>query len=171
MEPLAEAQVASAVQNLAGVNRGLLAQMVGAQGVAAGVNQQVAAALPNRAVLVKQMQQIDDPGALRSFAASRADTVPAPGGANNLVPGGNGLLPFVLNQGVGYQPVITTLPEGTNMSATAVISADRRYVRISVVPLFSAIGQVETFNFATGASSTSSGGTGTPGGGPGGGVF
>ena len=81
-----------------------------------------------------------------------------------------GLLPFVIQGAVGYQPVITTLPEGTNMSATAVISADRRYVRISVVPLFSSIGDVETFNFATGAQSLTSSGSGSGvGGGPGGG--
>ena len=124
--------------------------------------------MPNRAVLVRQINQISDPGALSSFAASRSDTVPAP------VPGqdggGNGLLPFAIQGAAGYQPVITTLPEGTNMAATAVISADRRYVRISIVPLFSSIGDVTTFNFATGASSTMSGSSGGGvGGGPGGG--
>ena len=36
---------------------------------------------------------------------------------------------------VGFQPVITTLPEGTNFAATAVISADRRYVRITAPAL------------------------------------
>lgn len=34
------------------------------------------------------------------------------------------------------------------MSATAVISADRRYVRISAAPFFSTVGDVQTFNFA-----------------------
>ena len=33
---------------------------------------------------------------------------------------------------VGFQPIIQTLPEGTMMSATAVVSADRRYVRVAV---------------------------------------
>ena len=63
----------------------------------------------------------------------------------------------MLQGAVGYQPVITTLPEGTNLVATAVISADRRYVRISAVPLFSSIGNITTFNFATGAQSVQSG--------------
>ena len=167
-EPLAQAQLANAIQSVAGMNRDILLKMAGAQGAAAGVNQQVAGALPNRAVLVRQINQISDPGALTSFAASRSDTVPAP------VPGqdggGNGLLPFAIQGAAGYQPVITTLPEGTNMAATAVISADRRYVRISIVPLFSSIGDVTTFNFATGASSTMSGSSGGGvGGGPGGG--
>ncbi|HKD35970.1 MAG TPA: hypothetical protein VKB78_04190, partial [Pirellulales bacterium] len=49
-EPLADAQVANAIQNVAGLNRTLLAQMAGAQGAAPAVNQQVAATLPNRAV-------------------------------------------------------------------------------------------------------------------------
>jgi hypothetical protein len=59
------------------------------------------------------------------------------------------------------------------MAATAVISADRRYVRISVVPLFSSVGDVTTFNFATGAQSVSSGGNTSVGQGTntGGGVF
>jgi hypothetical protein len=61
---------------------------------------------------------------------------------------------------VGYQPVITVLPTGTNLAATAVISADRRYVRIAAVPLFSAIGQVQTFNYTTGATNTTSSGSG-----------
>ncbi len=51
-------------------------------------------------------------------------------------------------------PVITTLPEGANMSAQAVVSADRRYVRITATPLFSTIPEVSTFNFATGGGST-----------------
>jgi hypothetical protein len=68
---------------------------------------------------------------------------------------------------VGYRPIIQTLPEGANMTATAVISADRRYVRITAVPFFSIIGEVNTFNFATGASATTDPG---PAGGVGGGV-
>jgi hypothetical protein len=167
-EPLAQAQLANTIQSIARMNRDILTKMAGAQGAAPGVNQQVAGALPNRAVLVKQLNQISDPGALSSFASSRSDTIPAPVTGQN-GGGANGLLPFVIQGAVGYQPVITTLPEGTNMSATAVVSADRRYVRISVVPLFSSIGDVTTFNFATGAQSTMSGSGGSPGGGPGGG--
>ena len=59
--------------------------------------------------------------------------------------------------GAGFRPVLTTLPEGTNMTATAVISADRRYVRVTPTPLFSVIGPVSTFNFSTGGSSTTMG--------------
>jgi hypothetical protein len=49
---------------------------------------------------------------------------------------------------VGYQPIIQTLPEGAQMAAVGVISADRRYVRISTAPTFSTIGDVQTFTFA-----------------------
>ena len=48
---------------------------------------------------------------------------------------------------VGFSPFITILPAGASLSASAVISADRRYVRIGVSPFFSFIGEVNTFNF------------------------
>ncbi len=163
-EPLAQAQIASAVQNVVGVNQTLINQMAG------GGNQQFAANIPSRGAIDKQIDAISDPGALSSFNTSRSATVSAPGAAGRNGPNA-GLLPFVMRGAAGYQPVITTLPEGTNMIATAVVSADRRYVRISVVPLFSSIGDVETFNFATGATSIMTGSGASPGGGPGGGGF
>jgi hypothetical protein len=49
---------------------------------------------------------------------------------------------------VGYQPIIQTLPAGTFMSITGVVSADRRYVRVAVSPNFTQIGDVQTFTFA-----------------------
>ncbi|HUE71967.1 MAG TPA: hypothetical protein VMP01_13860, partial [Pirellulaceae bacterium] len=71
---------------------------------------------------------------------------------------------------VGYRPVIITLPEGTNFSTNAVISADRKYVRVSPAPTFSLITEVSTFNFVTGQGNTQQqGGGGFGGGGAGGG--
>jgi hypothetical protein len=64
---------------------------------------------------------------------------------------------------VGYMPVIVTLPEGANLVAQAVISADRRYVRITSMPFFSGISEVNTFNFASGSSGGGQGGTGGQG--------
>ncbi len=60
---------------------------------------------------------------------------------------------------VGFQPDITVLPTGAMMmanpgSALAVVSADRRYVRVSPYPFFSQVGNVTTFNFGTGATTT-----------------
>jgi hypothetical protein len=51
---------------------------------------------------------------------------------------------------VGFRPQITTLSEGAMLSAPGIISADRRYVRITPFPFFSQIGDVVTFNFITG---------------------
>lgn len=64
---------------------------------------------------------------------------------------------------VGFQPIVITLPQGTMMSATGVVSADRRYVRIAVAPVFSTIGDVQTFTFAgEAAPATGGGGAGVP---------
>ena len=36
-----------------------------------------------------------------------------------------GLVPFARNGAVGYMPIIITLPEGTNMTATGVVSSSK----------------------------------------------
>ena len=110
-----------------------------------------------RAILAQQLAGIDDPAAAASLSRSRS------GGGAPGVPG----LPFGRGGATGYQPVITTLPEGTNVSAMAVVSADRRYVRATVTPLFSGVGQVTQFNFSGGGARGGGGGMG--GGGMGGG--
>ncbi|HEX2474362.1 MAG TPA: hypothetical protein VHK01_06445, partial [Lacipirellulaceae bacterium] len=69
---------------------------------------------------------------------------------------------------VGFQPIIQVLPEGTMMSVFGVVSADRRYVRVAVAPIFSTIGEVTTFTFA-GQAQQQNGGGGAGGGGAGGG--
>jgi hypothetical protein len=71
-------------------------------------------------------------------------------------------VPFI-QQSVGYMPIITQLQTGANMSTTGVISADRRYVRVSPFPRFTQIGQVTTFNLQQGVTSTQPGAP--PGGG------
>jgi hypothetical protein len=68
-----------------------------------------------------------------------------------------------LGGAVGYQPILTVLPTGAQMIAQGVISADRRYVRISVGPTFSVVGDVSTFTFAGSAEETDqNGGGGAP---------
>ncbi len=69
---------------------------------------------------------------------------------------------------VGFQPVIRIVPDGSQLTALAVVSADRRYVRISSLPLFTSITDVFTFSFISGAGGAAGGGTG--GGGTGGGI-
>ncbi|MGI9176387.1 MAG: hypothetical protein ACR2IT_00850, partial [Pirellulales bacterium] len=106
-----------------------------------------------KAVLAQQLAAITDPLATESMSQSR-------GGSPPQTQAGPGM-PFFGNGAVGYQPIITTLPEGTNLSITAVVSADRRYVRINAQPLFSGVGTVTQFNF----SGAGAGGTGGMGGG------
>jgi hypothetical protein len=49
---------------------------------------------------------------------------------------------------VGFMPIIQTLTSGTVFSATGVVSADRRYVRITAMPQFNNVGNGQTFTFA-----------------------
>ena len=48
---------------------------------------------------------------------------------------------------VGFTPVVQVIPEGVSLNGTAIISADRRYVRISMTPIFNTITDVFTFTF------------------------
>ncbi|MBN2294870.1 MAG: general secretion pathway protein GspD [Pirellulales bacterium] len=66
-----------------------------------------------------------------------------------------GLVPVVGDFAVAQQPVIVILSEGTSLTVQAVVSADRRFVRLTVVPFFSSIGDVDTFSFTGETSSTS----------------
>jgi hypothetical protein len=112
-----------------------------------------------KAILAQQIAGLADPAAVQSLSQSRSGQ-PVAGGS----------LPFTPGSAVGYQPVITTLPEGINLAVTpAVITADRRYVRITTAPLFSGVGQVTQFNFSGGGAQGTGGAGGMGGGGMGGG--
>ncbi len=65
------------------------------------------------------------------------------------------VIPVVGDFAAAYQPVITVLSEGQALTVQAVVSADRRFVRLTVVPFFSTIGDVSEFKF-TGSTSTNS---------------
>lgn len=67
-----------------------------------------------------------------------------------------GLIPVVGDFAVAHQPVITVLNEGTQLGVQAVVSSDRRFVRLTLVPFFSQIGDVEEFTFS-GSTTTDSG--------------
>ena len=106
----------------------------------------------NQAILAQQIGTLGaQAGAGGNFGASR-----------------QGLLgiPFI-QQAVGYQPIIQNIPSGARLFTSGVISADRRYVRVSPQPQFMQIGQVTTFNLQQGVTGTSQGQQG--GGGVGGG--
>ncbi|HHK41867.1 MAG TPA: hypothetical protein ENJ50_05550 [Planctomycetaceae bacterium] len=71
---------------------------------------------------------------------------------------------------VGYRVTPTILPEGTALTATGVVSGDRRYVRTTAFPFFSGIGDVTVFDVSGGQTPGAGGGSGgNPGGGQGGG--
>jgi Flp pilus assembly secretin CpaC len=57
------------------------------------------------------------------------------------------VIPVVGDFAAAHQPVITVLTEGTTLSVNAVVSSDRRFVRLTLVPFFSRIGNVDTFTF------------------------
>jgi general secretion pathway protein D len=57
------------------------------------------------------------------------------------------VIPVVGEFAAAQQPVIVVLSEGTMMTVQAVVSDDRRYVRLTLVPFFSQIGEVQEFTF------------------------
>jgi general secretion pathway protein D len=65
------------------------------------------------------------------------------------------VVPVVGDFSAAQQPVITVLNEGTAVNVQAVVSNDRRFVRLTLVPFFSQIGKVEEFQFE-GSRSTKS---------------
>ncbi|MDZ7616859.1 MAG: hypothetical protein U1E05_07645 [Patescibacteria group bacterium] len=65
------------------------------------------------------------------------------------------VIPVVGDFAAAQQPVIVVLSEGTFMTVQAVVSKDRRFVRLTVVPFFSQIGDVQTFTFEGTKTSTS----------------
>ncbi|HEX4413867.1 MAG TPA: hypothetical protein VH107_09595 [Lacipirellulaceae bacterium] len=102
----------------------------------------------SRAVLAQQLDTGSDPS-----------VAPNP---NRFFPGADPRRPFFGGRNaVGFQPIIQTLPEGTMFSTVGVVSSDRRYVRVAVEPVFSTIGDVQTFTFAGAAQSQNGTGTGT----------
>jgi len=65
------------------------------------------------------------------------------------------VVPVVGDFAAAQQPVITVLSEGTAVNVQAVVSNDRRFVRLTLVPFFSQIGKVEEFQFEGTRSTTS----------------
>lgn len=61
------------------------------------------------------------------------------------------LIPTVGFFSTGFQPVIQFIPDGVSLFVSAVISADRRFVRLTVTPFFTNITDVFTFSFVGGA--------------------
>jgi general secretion pathway protein D len=64
------------------------------------------------------------------------------------------VIPVVGDFAAAQQPVVVALSEGTHLTVQAVVSSDRRFVRMTVVPFFSQIGDVNTFTFSGSATAT-----------------
>ncbi|MCO8120836.1 general secretion pathway protein GspD [Stieleria sp. TO1_6] len=57
------------------------------------------------------------------------------------------ITPVVGDFAVAQQPVIVVLNEGTQLNVQGIVSNDKRFVRLTLVPFFSQIGDVDTFTF------------------------
>jgi general secretion pathway protein D len=68
------------------------------------------------------------------------------------------VIPVVGDFAVAQMPVIVVLTDGMSLSVQAVVSSDRRFVRLTLVPFFSQIREVQEFTF-TGTTTTDSGTT------------
>ena len=64
--------------------------------------------------------------------------------------------------GAAYQPLVTVLSEGVTLSAQAIVSADRRYVRLSLAPAFTSLTDVMTFSFFSQGNNTGGGNNNPP---------
>jgi hypothetical protein len=93
-------------------------------------------------------------GPLDPYAANISAQL-AGGGGQGFVTGGQ---PVVGGGAVGFQPVVQVIGEGVSLGALAIISGDRRYVRINVQPSFSSITDVFTFSFVGGQTGNQTGG-------------
>jgi general secretion pathway protein D len=87
-----------------------------------------------------------------------------------------GQVPVVGQGGVGFQPIIGQINDGVSMVVNGVVSSDRRYVRLSILPIFQQVIDIQTFTSAGGGQAAGGiqggfggGGQGGFGGGGGGG--
>ena len=118
-----------------------------------------------RQVLAQQFNAFSDPSSARDYALAVYRGMRS-GAIDPRIFGRAGA--------VGYRPQVQVFPEGNQMDSMAVISADRRYVRFTLLgsaPIASGITNVDTFNFVTGDSGGGGGGGGGGGFGGGGGGF
>ncbi|HEX7376762.1 MAG TPA: vWA domain-containing protein, partial [Pirellulales bacterium] len=140
-EPLEQQQLANAVANQVALQwfwHALYQQQLSING-------------GNQADVNRQINAQTDYSAVGSMAKARGKQIGGPGRLDRVNP-------FFVRGVAGYQPSISSFPQGAMMFTSAVVSADRRYVRVSPIPFFSEITQVNTFNYFTGANGTSPGG-------------
>ncbi|TWU54611.1 Bacterial type II and III secretion system protein [Rubripirellula tenax] len=66
------------------------------------------------------------------------------------------ITPVVGDFAVAQQPVIVVLNEGTQLNVQGLVSDDKRFVRLTLVPFFSQIGNVDTFTYEGSRTSNNS---------------
>ena len=99
----------------------------------------------NRTMLAQQLKHLEHSSASQSYLAGNAKQNGK--ASRNGAPGG---LNAAKGDPGGFFPIVTLIPEGTFAFVTAVVSADRRYVRITPMPFFTGIGEVFTYNINSG---------------------
>jgi hypothetical protein len=103
-------------------------------------------------ILAQQLREIAGSGESESLVDSlSASRTQSPQGSNYNKE-------YRTGRPVGYQPQISVLPEGLSMNVLAVVSGDRRYVRITANPRFTSYGNVNTFSYAGGGGGQQGGG-------------
>ncbi len=70
------------------------------------------------------------------------------------------LQPIVGAGAVAFSPTVSTFPDGVFMSVTPVVSADRRYVRMTLSPTFNVLQGFDTFTIPAAVGGGGFGGTG-----------
>ncbi|MEE3219543.1 MAG: hypothetical protein VX257_04735, partial [Planctomycetota bacterium] len=96
----------------------------------------------NRAILGQQINALADSSSLAGQPVSGRSEQPRVVGRAP-IRDRNGRL-------AGFQPNMAIIPEGATLSVNAVISADRRYVRVTALPFFSHIKEVILYNLTSG---------------------
>jgi type II secretory pathway component GspD/PulD (secretin) len=61
------------------------------------------------------------------------------------------LTPIIGPAAVAYTPNVSFVPTGVTLTVTPVVSADRRYVRLTLAPFFNALNGFTTYNAPTAA--------------------
>ena len=74
------------------------------------------------------------------------------------------LAPSASAQAVAFRPGVASFPNGVSMSATPVVSVDRRYVRLDVAPYFTGLQGFDTFSVPAAVGGGGFGGPGDGGG-------
>jgi tetratricopeptide (TPR) repeat protein len=101
------------------------------------------------------LKRLADDGVLGQIVGGTGQTGTGSGSASS---GSRERFPFRYESIVGYRPIVTTIPDGAMFSTNAVVSADRRYVRLSPSPQFSSIRSVYSYSMAAGSDDLDSGG-------------